>query len=69
VSACKSDIVDVDMKRVQSNIIMLKIDPEVMSASQFCERMRRVSRRVIPSEGDILLTITWLLFPVLVVVV
>lgn len=39
----KSDIVSVDLKRVQSNIVMLKIDSKHMSVSQFCDRMRRVS--------------------------
>lgn len=43
VNACKSDAVSVDMKRVQSNIIFLKINPEVTTVSRFCERMRQVN--------------------------
>ena len=39
----KSEIVSVDLKRVQSNIILLKIDSDVMSVAQFCDRMRKVS--------------------------
>lgn len=44
VSSMKSEIVSVDMKRVQSNIVYLNIDSDVMSVPQFCDRMRKVSR-------------------------
>lgn len=40
----KSELVSVDLKRVQSNIVYLKIDSDTMSLSQFCDRMRKVSR-------------------------
>lgn len=44
VSAMKSELVSVDLKRVQSNIVYLKIDCDTMSLAQFCDRMRKVSR-------------------------
>ena len=43
ISACRSDIVTVDMKRVQSNIVMITADPKYMSVQQFCDRMGQVS--------------------------
>ena len=51
MSALQSDIVSVDLKRIQSNIVNLKIDSDVMSLSQFCDRMRKVSQRKGEASG------------------
>lgn len=43
VSAMKSEVVTVDLTLVQSNMVYLKLDPNVMSMKQFCDRMQQVS--------------------------
>lgn len=43
IASCRSEIATVDLKRVQSNIIMVEINPKYLTVREFCDRMAIVS--------------------------
>lgn len=46
INSCKSEAVSVDLKRVQSNLVFLKVNPDIITTGQFCDRMKKVRIRI-----------------------
>lgn len=43
ISACKSEVATVDLKAINTNMVMVEINPKYMTVGQFCDRLRQVT--------------------------
>ena len=52
IDSCKSKACSVDLKQVQTNIVMVHMNPEYLTCHQFCDRMRQVTDREAEVMGE-----------------